>query len=177
MKTRGLFIIIISLCLALIRPASGQPDPESYDCVELTAIIDDATGAFKKHWGELLYEDFIEEIYEYGLGLWNETERNAGVFYYDEGEYIYTEFLYHYTEDKDEGIVHYNYILEKVKNCLPSDYFISGDHNEYTIEYTQFSDERDAGDTDNNAYPQVEVSLAEWGSQYAVSITIYAPSR
>lgn len=151
------------------QPVSG------YDCDPFMTILQDAGNGFDTYTGELIYDDGYEETYTYNYSLWDDDGRNM-YWFYEEFDVLYTEFYYQSTYDLDEATTFCEKLVRHVKECLPAGYYQSKDHSEYSLVLYQFSDERDAGNLNAPAFPQVEVSVEKEEDYYYVMITFIAPS-
>jgi len=169
----GIRIILIILCFTISpsTPAQSSSNPE---CKQLETIMDDAGDYFASYAGQELYDDYYLSYYEYDFKLWNDEGREL---YYDGYGNAWADFYFHATYDYSEGAEYLDIIMEKVKKCLPSSYFLSSTENEYSLKYFEFSDDRDQDQTDNPEFIQVQLSLDEKEDFYYVTISVFSPAN
>jgi len=134
--------------------------------------VDDAKNYFIGYTGEETYEDYYLSYYEYKFNLWNDEGRECTFDDYGNG---WVEFWYNATYSLDDAKAFHTKLMQRVKDCMPSNYSLSETESEYSLVYYKFSDDRDRDNLDKAAYPQIEVTIEEKEDFYYCAITISNP--
>lgn len=149
-----LMVMFIAFHLTTIAQSSGSPQSEN--CTQLITVLDDAKNSFEKYMGEETDMDYYLYYYEYDFNLWNDSGRECAM---DISGNAYVDFWYNSTYSLEEAKAFHATLLQRMKDCLPSNYFISQTENQFSLVYYKFSDERDRDNTDIPSYPQVTVTV------------------
>jgi hypothetical protein len=160
--------------LGLYTLAQSADYSESNDCSQLQTVLEDARNGFRDYAGEETDMDYYYFYYEYDFSLWNDEGREC---MYGHGGDGYVNFWYSSTYSLDDAKTFHGNLLQKVKECLPSNYFLNSTDSEYSLVYYEFSDDRDKENLSTPKYPQIEVTIEEKDDYYYVAISIFAPYR
>lgn len=175
MKTSVSFIIAIIFLFSMPVFIFGQSLSKATDCSEFYTMMDEARDEFDLYWGDFIYDDGMEEVYDYEFSLWDDEEHYAYVWYEGNPEMYFVEFYYNTTYHLEEAYETYLMMADKVRGCLPEGYYLYSDRSEYYEYFNEFIHEDDSADPDYPAHPVVEVAVVSEESQYYVMITVYAP--